>query len=964
MNRRYFRYTIGKRLVLGFGLIMTILVAAVSLSNQRLADVNILERELVDKTFPATLASNQLVAEVNRSLAILRGYVVLGDDEFLSKRQTTWENIEEQLVVLSQAISSSHINNDKYMAKIETLKDNLRLYRAAQDDIERIAHTADEQPAMKIYAEQVEPIMMRLVSAINLLTSIERDLPSTPERKELLGLFAESSASFSLGLAAARSYLISGEVVFKSTFFEKWTTNENNLFAIEDKKHLLTREQAKLFREYSDYRDQFSPVVMQMFEVRDTEQWNMSQYLLGTKASPLATLSLTLIEEIVSLQEEALNTDVKTLDNLNKEITTVLALTGVVGVILGIVIAVLITRSVTTPLTKMTRSLKQISRTGDYSLRLTVKGNDEISQSSAAFNSLMDATQNALSEINTVMARISEGDLSVRIQGDYCGDLLSIKEATNLSLNNAELAEQAKRDYEHTSRIIAEENAQVRQALDGVSNNIMLANNDNEVIYLNEAASAMLREAKSDFSQEIKGFNPDDIIGKSIDAFHRHPAKQRKILSSLSQPFSSEFCVGNKVMTINAMPMRNINGDRIGTAIEWKDRTAEVAIEREIAEVVSRATRGEFGQRIELAGKEGFFYNLAEGLNLLTENVDNSLADMQHILAAMAKGDLTQQVEKDYSGRLAQLKKDTNQTIDKLTDVIHSIRETSSTVAASSREIVTGNQDLSARTEAQATSLQSTAASMEQMTGTVKHSAENAFSTKMVSMKARAKAREGGHTISRTIDAMRDITEASDEITQITTVIDGIAFQTNLLALNAAVEAARAGEQGRGFAVVAGEVRNLAQRSANAAKAIKDLIEASKKKVAIGSDLVEESGKTLTEIVAMVEDVGSKMEEISDAAQEQSVGIEQVNLAIAKMDDMTQQNAALVQQATTASESMWHLSQDMTEMLAFFALPNHTTELSNQDHDTTNSIADHLIFDDEDEDDDEGSNISKGTSEF
>ncbi|WP_051563701.1 methyl-accepting chemotaxis protein [Enterovibrio calviensis] len=969
MNRRYFRYTIGKRLTLGFGLIIAILVTAVSLSNQRLADVNIVERELVGSTFPATLASNQLVAEVNRSLAILRGYVVLGNEEFLSKRQTTWENIDKQLLVLNRSISSSHVSSDDYIAKIERLKESLSLYRAAQDDIERIANTADEQPAMKIYREQGEPIMIRLVSAINLLTSIERGLPATPERKELLGLFAESSASFSLGLAAARSYLITGEAAFKASFFEKWTTNENHLFSIEDKAHLLTREQAKLFKEYSDYRDQFSPVVMQMFNVRDSEQWNMSQYLLGTKASPLATQSLSLIGEIVALQQEALNTEVKTLDSLNQEISTVLALTGIVGVILGLVIAVLITRSVTTPLTKMTRSLKQVSRSGDYSLRLVVKGNDEISQSSAAFNSLMDATQNALSEINTVMARISEGDHSVRIKGDYCGDLLSIKEATNLSLNNAELAEQAKREYEHSSNIIAEENAQVRQALDGVSNNIMLANNDNEIIYLNDAAKTMLNETQSDFALEITGFNPDNVIGKPIDVFHKEPSKQHKILSSLTQPFSSEFSVGNRVMAINAMPMCNPNGERIGTAIEWKDRTAEVAIEREIAEVISRATRGEFGGRIEISGKEGFFFNLAEGLNLLTENVDNSLADMQHILAAMAKGDLTQQVEKNYSGRLAQLKKDTNQTIDKLTDVIHSIRETSSTVAASSREIVTGNQDLSARTEAQATSLQSTAASMEQMTGTVKHSAENAFSTKMVSMKARAKAREGGHSVSRTIEAMRDITEASNEIAQIITVIDEIAFQTNLLALNAAVEAARAGEQGRGFAVVAGEVRNLAQRSASAAKAIKDLIEASKKKVAVGSDLVEESGKTLKEIVAMVEEVGSKMEDISDAAQEQSVGIEQVNLAITKMDDMTQQNAALVQQATTASESMWHLSQDMTEMLAFFILPDDGTEPRNQQASPSNSFADHLIFEDDDEDDDDddeaqGSSTNKDTSEF
>ncbi|MEZ8141985.1 MULTISPECIES: methyl-accepting chemotaxis protein [Enterovibrio] len=950
MNYKHFRYTIGKRLALGFGLVLAILVAAVTLSSTRLTDVQHVEQELVGSTFSASLASHQLVAEVNKSLAILRGYLVLGNPEFKEERQAVWESIDKQLKVLDSEIESEHQQMNGYKEKLATLTESLRQYRAAQDDAERIAHTVDEQPAMKIYAQQGEPIVVELIDSINRLTSIERGLPATPKRKELLGLFAESSASFSLGLASIQSYLLSGDPAFKSTFSQQWTTNTILFDTLEEHKHLLTREQVRYYNDYAGYRDQFSPVVMQLFAVRDSDQWNMSQYLLGTKASPLATLSLVLIGEIVELQNEALKNEVEKLNSLNKEIGTVLKLTGFFGIILGILVAFLITRSVTSPLIRMTKSLKTVSRCGDYSLRLDVKGNDEISQSSEAFNSLMTATQSALSEINTVMAKISEGDLSIRIQGDYRGDLLSIKEATNRSLNNAELAEHAKREAEEASKDIAEENAQVRQALDCVSNNIMLANSSNQIIYLNDAAKNMLIDAQDDFGKEIKNFNPSKIIGEHIDVFHRVPSKQQNILAKLTTPFRSEFFVGDRVMSINAMPMIGLAGDRIGTVIEWKDRTAEVAIEREIAEVISGATRGDFSGRIEMAGKEGFFYNLAEGLNALTENVELSLADMQHILAAMAKGDLTQRMQRSYSGRLAQLKKDTNQTIDKLTEVIQSIRDTASTVSISSREIVAGNQDLSMRTELQASSLQSTAASMEQMTGTVKQSAENAFSTKMVSMKARAKAREGGNAVSRTIAAMDEIRDASNEIAEIIGVIDEIAFQTNLLALNAAVEAARAGEQGRGFAVVAGEVRNLAQRSASAAKEIKELIEASKKKVATGSDLVSESGKTLTEIVSMVEDVGSKMEEISDAAQEQSVGIEQVNLSITKMDNMTQQNASLVEEATTASEGMWNLSQDMTEMVAFFNLPENEMPTRKNNTALSGGSADHLIFDEDEGD--------------
>ncbi len=323
---------------------------------------------------------------------------------------------------------------------------------------------------------------------------------------------------------------------------------------------------------------------------------------------------------------------------------------------------------------------------------------------------------------------------------------------------------------------------------------------------------------------------------------------------------------------------------------------------------------------MSVAGKEGFFLTLTTGLNNLSSTIEEAVIDMQRIFSAMARGDLTKRIKRDYKGRLGQLKDDANSTCDRLTEVVAIIRENASTVTNSSNEIAAGNRDLSERTEAQSAALQQTSSNMEEMTGTVRQSAENALSANSLSEAASIKAREGGEVISRTINAMEDISTASAKISNIISVIDEIAFQTNLLALNAAVEAARAGEQGRGFAVVAGEVRNLAQRSASAAKQIKDLIEDSNLKVEGGASLVNESGTTLTEIVNTVEEVQKKMFEISSAAQEQSVGIEQVNEVIARMDAMTQQNAALVQQATTASETMLAQAEDMSEIVRFFVI--------------------------------------------
>ena len=248
------------------------------------------------------------------------------------------------------------------------------------------------------------------------------------------------------------------------------------------------------------------------------------------------------------------------------------------------------------------------------------------------------------------------------------------------------------------------------------------------------------------------------------------------------------------------------------------------------------------------------------------------------------------------------------------------VRTSTETIAVASREIATGNADLSSRTEQQASSLEETASSMEELTSTVKQNAENARQANQMVVSTADVAVKGGQVVGQVVDTMASIKESSRKIADIIGVIDGIAFQTNILALNAAVEAARAGEQGRGFAVVASEVRNLAQRSAGAAKEIKSLIEDSVGKVDAGGKLVDEAGKTMSEIVTSVKRVTDIMGEIAAASQEQSAGIEQVNQAITQMDDVTQQNAALVEQAAAAAESLEEQANALTQAVSVFKL--------------------------------------------
>ncbi len=297
-----------------------------------------------------------------------------------------------------------------------------------------------------------------------------------------------------------------------------------------------------------------------------------------------------------------------------------------------------------------------------------------------------------------------------------------------------------------------------------------------------------------------------------------------------------------------------------------------------------------------------------------------SLVHISEVAQRAADGDLSRRVTVTSNDELGSMGKAMNAMLDNLVKVVSEVRQAAEHVSTASGEITQGNEDLSQRTSAQAGALQQTSASMEEMTSTIKQNADNAKQANQLAVAAREVAEKGGAVTDKAVVAMDEINKSSKKIADIINVIDEIAFQTNLLALNAAVEAARAGEQGRGFAVVASEVRNLAQRSASAAKEIKALINESVQKVGDGSELVNRSGQTLGEIVNSVKRVTDIISEISAASQEQAAGIDQVNKAVMQMDQGTQQNAALVEEATSASQSMKQQATELLNQVAFFKL--------------------------------------------
>ncbi|MBG7621689.1 MCP four helix bundle domain-containing protein [Herbaspirillum sp. AP02] len=300
--------------------------------------------------------------------------------------------------------------------------------------------------------------------------------------------------------------------------------------------------------------------------------------------------------------------------------------------------------------------------------------------------------------------------------------------------------------------------------------------------------------------------------------------------------------------------------------------------------------------------------------------VSRPLNEAVSVAERVAQGDLTVEIHshsKDETGMLMQSLRAMNDSLHK---IVSEVRTGTDAITTASQEIATGNLDLSSRTEQQAGSLEETASAMEELTSTVKQNADNARQANQLAASASDIASQGGEVVHQVVQTMEGITESSSRIADIISVIDGIAFQTNILALNAAVEAARAGEQGRGFAVVASEVRSLAQRSASAAKEIKQLIDDSVEKVGAGSQLVERAGATMSEVVASVRRVTDVVAEISAASHEQSTGIEEINRAITQMDEVTQQNAALVEEAAAAAQSLQDQAGRLTQVVSVFKI--------------------------------------------
>lgn len=558
----------------------------------------------------------------------------------------------------------------------------------------------------------------------------------------------------------------------------------------------------------------------------------------------------------------------------------VLLISGAIGFLLSIAIAYLLARSISNPIHQAVSMSRSIA-SGKYNNIIAVKRQDET------------------------------------------GTLLE-----TMGLMQAQLAYKI-----HQERETSEANATVKNALDYISTNVTVSNTQGQLIFMNNACKDLFGRIVQDHASGSRSFNADDLLGKSLATDFFHDAKLQEIFGRQpSQPYEADFSANGREFKLFVHPVFDQTGEYLARVTQWNDVTAEQTAEREIESIVSAAQQGDLSKRADIRGKTGFFELLATSLNELLDGVDSVFTEVDGSMKRLASGDLTQTINKQYSGTFESLKQSVNGTISNLQSMVGDLRGSAQEISESAQQISSSNEELNSRTERQGTSLESTAAALEEITGTVGQNAENAHLATELAVQAQKVSKQGVEVVHEAIDAMGSINDSSAKIEEIISVIDEIAFQTNLLALNAAVEAARAGDMGRGFAVVANEVRALAGRSSDAAKEIKVLITDSVDKVHNGTKLVNRTGSSLDEITTSIEKVNAIMAEIASANQEQSIGIGQINHSVTQLDDATNQNTGLAKQTYQIAESLKVKAEEMGDMIGQFEIESSISTFAQHDN--------------------------------
>ena len=460
-----------------------------------------------------------------------------------------------------------------------------------------------------------------------------------------------------------------------------------------------------------------------------------------------------------------------------------------------------------------------------------------------------------LKKLTRGLQRMARGLSDIWIDGEDRKDIVGI-----LARSTLRIAKQG------------EENTQVRSSLNVSQAMLMIADVDDQIIFINGALEAAVEESMDYFMEALDDFDPFQMYAHIFEMVKAASREEGFEFATLEERKKIEIEFAERVFVVNVTAVRDAAGRYAGVTVEWTEVTASRQIEAQLAEIIDASRQGDFSRQIDVDTSDRFFRTVADGMNAISAQVNTIMGELNVALGALAEGDLTKRVNGEYEGDLGALADAANTTIDRLRSMVARIASGGVKIQANGGDIRDSSQSLAQRAEDAASSLEETAAAMEELSATAKSTAAYASEANTIATEASASATRGGEVVEEAIAAMQRIKTSSDRITEIVSVIDSIAFQTNLLALNAAVEAARAGEAGKGFAVVAQEVRTLAQRSSEAARDIRQLIDDSSTNVTEGVDLVEATGASLQDIVRAIQETSTKIDEIARASNEQSIG--------------------------------------------------------------------------------------------